>query len=88
MPKGGSFLPVHSGLSMDVKSVSHVYKESQGHTRTFKDIIRAPLQGDHTVQITVQAKVQREQKWTRTSAIFVRAAEIGTILLLIPLGHS
>jgi hypothetical protein len=28
MPHGGSFLPVHFGLSMDVKSVSHLYKES------------------------------------------------------------
>jgi hypothetical protein len=28
MPQGGSFLPVHSGLGMDVKRVSHVYKES------------------------------------------------------------
>jgi hypothetical protein len=29
MPQGGSFLPVHSGLGMDVKSVSHLYKESR-----------------------------------------------------------
>jgi hypothetical protein len=36
MTKGGSFLPVHSGLSMDVKSVSHLYKESQS-----LDIVRA-----------------------------------------------
>jgi hypothetical protein len=28
MPQGGSILPVHSGLSMDVMSVSHLYKES------------------------------------------------------------
>jgi hypothetical protein len=36
---------------------------------------------DHTVQITVQAIVQRKQKWTRKSAINVHAAEIaGTIL--------
>jgi hypothetical protein len=25
MPQSGSFLPVHSGLGMDVKSVSHLY---------------------------------------------------------------
>jgi hypothetical protein len=61
---------------MDVKSVSHLYKES----RSLK-IVRALIQGDHTVQTTVQAKVQHEQKWTRKSAISVRAAEIaGTIL--------
>jgi hypothetical protein len=36
MPQGGSFLPVHSGLSMDVKNVSHLYKESQS-----LDIVRA-----------------------------------------------
>jgi hypothetical protein len=36
---------------------------------------------DHTVQITVQAKVQHEHKWTRKSAISVCAAKIvGTIL--------
>jgi hypothetical protein len=36
---------------------------------------------DHTVQTTVQAKVQREKMWTRKSAISVRAAKIsGTIL--------
>ena len=76
MPQGGSFLPVHSGLGMDVKSVSHLYKESRS-----LDIVRALIRGDHTVQTTVQAKVQREQKWTRKSAISVRAAEIaGTIL--------
>jgi hypothetical protein len=35
---------------------------------------------DHTVP-RLQAKVQREQKWTRNSAIFVRASKIaGTIL--------
>jgi hypothetical protein len=28
MPQGGSFLPVHSGLGMDVKSVSHLYKKN------------------------------------------------------------
>jgi hypothetical protein len=44
MPQGGSFLPVHSGLGMDVKSVSHLYKESQS-----LDIVRALIQGDHTV---------------------------------------
>jgi hypothetical protein len=33
-PKGGSFLPVHSGLSMDVKSVSHLYKESRAEPWT------------------------------------------------------
>jgi hypothetical protein len=76
MPQGGFFLPVHSRLGMDVKSVSHLYKESQS-----LDIVRALIQGDHTVQTTVQAKVQHEQKWTRKSAISVRAAEIvGTIL--------
>jgi hypothetical protein len=39
------------------------------------------IRGDHTVQTTVQAKVQPEQKWMRKSAVSVRAAEIaGTIL--------
>jgi hypothetical protein len=38
MPQGGCFLPVHSGLGMDVKSVSHLYKESQS-----LDIVRAPI---------------------------------------------
>jgi hypothetical protein len=28
MPQSGSFLPLHSGLGMDLKSVSHLYKES------------------------------------------------------------
>jgi hypothetical protein len=61
---------------MDVKSVSYLYKESRS-----LDIVRALIQGDHTVQTTVQAKVQRERNWTRKSAISVRAAEIaGTIL--------
>jgi hypothetical protein len=68
MPHGGSFLPVHSGLGMDVESRS-------------LDIVRALIRGDHTVQTTVQAKVQREQRWSRKSAISVHAAEIaGTIL--------
>jgi hypothetical protein len=44
------------------------------------DIVRVLIRGDHNVQTTVQAKVQREQKWTRKSAISVRAAKIaGTI---------
>jgi hypothetical protein len=69
-------LPVHSELGMDVKSVSHLYKESRS-----LDIVRALIRGDHTVQTTVQAKVQREQRWMRKSAISVRSAEIaGTIL--------
>jgi hypothetical protein len=29
MPHRGSFLPIHSGLGMDVKIVSHLYKESR-----------------------------------------------------------
>jgi hypothetical protein len=37
---------------MDVKSVSHLYKESQS-----LDISRALIQEDHTVLTTVQAKV-------------------------------
>jgi hypothetical protein len=46
------------------------------------DIVRALIQGNHTVQTKVQAKVQHEQKWTRKSAISVLAAKIaGTILL-------
>jgi hypothetical protein len=76
IPQGGSFLPVHSGLGMDVKNVSHLYMESRS-----LDIIKALIRGDDTVQTTVQAKVQREQKWTRMSAISVRAAKIaGTTL--------
>jgi hypothetical protein len=74
MPQGGSPLLVHSGLGTDAKSV-YLYKESQS-----PDTARAPILGDHTVQTTVQAKVQREQKWIRRSAISVRAAETaGTI---------
>jgi hypothetical protein len=58
-------------LGMDVKSVSHLSL----------DIVRELIRGDHTVQTTVQAKVQREQKSKRKSAISLRAAEIaGTIL--------
>jgi hypothetical protein len=71
MPQGGSFLPVHSGLGMDVKSVSHLYKESRS-----LDIVRALIRGDHTVQTTVQAKVQHEQKWTKKLAISVRTTKI------------
>jgi hypothetical protein len=40
MPIGGSFLPVHSGLGMDVKSVSHLYKEGRS-----LDIVRALVPG-------------------------------------------
>jgi hypothetical protein len=65
-----------SGFGMDVKSGSHLYKESRP-----LDIVRALMRGDITVQTTVRAKVQREQEWTRKSAISVCAAEIvGTIL--------
>jgi hypothetical protein len=65
-----------SGLGMDVKSVPHLCKESRS-----LDIVRVLIWGDHTVQTTVQAKVQSEQKWTRKSAISVRATKIaGTIL--------
>jgi hypothetical protein len=61
---------------MDVKSVSYLYKLSRS-----LDIVRTLIQGDYTAQTTVQAKIQCEQKWTRKSAISVRAAEIaGTIL--------
>jgi hypothetical protein len=70
MSQSGFFLPVHSGLGMDMKSVSHLYKESWSLVR-----------GDNTVQTTVRAKVQCGQEWTRKSAISVCAAEIaGTIL--------
>jgi hypothetical protein len=71
MTQGGSFLPVHFGLGMDVKSVSHLYKESQS-----LDIVRALIRGDHTIQTTVQAKFQHEQKRTRKSAISVCTAKI------------
>jgi hypothetical protein len=71
MPQSGSFLPVHSGLGVDVKSISHLYKESRS-----LDIVRALVRGDNTVQTTVQAKVQRKQEWSRKSATSVRAAEI------------
>jgi hypothetical protein len=36
---------------------------------------------DHTTQTTVQAKVQREQRWTKKSAISVRAAKIAATIL-------
>jgi hypothetical protein len=52
IPQRDYFLPVYPGLSMDAKSVSHLYKESQS-----LDIVRALIRGDHTVQTTVQAKV-------------------------------
>jgi hypothetical protein len=52
MPQGGYFLPVHSGLGMDVKSVSHLYKKCQS-----LDIVRAMIRGNHTVETVVQAKV-------------------------------
>jgi hypothetical protein len=64
MPQSGSFLIVHSGLGMDVKSVFHLCKESRS-----LDIVRALMRGDKTVQTTVRATVQSEQEWTRKSAI-------------------
>jgi hypothetical protein len=70
MPQS-SFLPVHSGLVMNVKSVSQFYKESRS-----LDIVMALVRGDNTVQTTVRAKVQREQECTRKYAISVCAAEI------------
>jgi hypothetical protein len=76
MTQSGSFLPVHSGLSMDVKSVLYLYKESQS-----LDIVRALVRGDNTVQSTVRAKVQHEQEWTRKSAISVCAAKIRETVL-------
>jgi hypothetical protein len=76
MPQSGSFLPVHSGLAMDVKSVSHLYKESRS-----LDIVWVLVRGNNIVQTTVQAKVQGEQKWTRKSAISVCAAEIAETIL-------
>jgi hypothetical protein len=76
MPQSGSFLSVHSGLGMDLKSVSNVYKESWS-----LDIVWALVRGGNTVQTTVQAKVQREHGWTRKSAISVRAADIAEIVL-------
>jgi hypothetical protein len=36
MPQGDYFLPMYSGLGMDVKSVYHLYRESQS-----LDIVRA-----------------------------------------------
>jgi hypothetical protein len=47
MPQGGSFLPVYSGLGMDVKSVSYLYEESRS-----LDIVRELIREDHTVQTT------------------------------------
>jgi hypothetical protein len=76
MPQSGSFLPVHSGLGMDVKNVSHLYKKSRS-----RDTVRALVRGDNTVWTTVQAKVQREQGWTRKSAISVHAAKIAETVL-------
>jgi hypothetical protein len=61
---------------MDVKSVSHLYKESRS-----LDIVRTQVQAENTVQTTVQAKVQREQEWTRKSAISVCAAKISETIL-------
>jgi hypothetical protein len=69
-------LPVHSGLVMDVKSVSHLYKESWS-----LDIVRALVRGDNTVQTKVRAKVQREQEWTRKSAISACASQIAETIL-------
>jgi hypothetical protein len=77
MPQNGFFLPVHSGHSINVKSVSHLYNYKESRSL---DNVKALTRGDHTVQ-TVKVKIQREQKWTRKSAISIRAAEIaGTIL--------
>jgi hypothetical protein len=44
------------------------------------------LLGDHTVQTTVQAKVQREQKWLRLLGPFFhpRNLQLATLLLLNP----
>jgi hypothetical protein len=60
---------------MDVKSVS-LYNESRS-----LDIVRTLVRRDNTDQTTVQAKVHREQGWTRKSAISVHAAEIAETVL-------
>jgi hypothetical protein len=54
MPQSGSFLPVHFGLSMDVKSVSHLYKESRS-----LDIVRALVRGDNRLQCEPRFSVSR-----------------------------
>jgi hypothetical protein len=63
-------------IGMDVKSVCHLFKESQS-----LDIVRAMIREDHTVETTAQTKIQHEQKWTRKSAISLHAAEIAGIIL-------
>jgi hypothetical protein len=55
MPKSGSFLPVHSGLCMDVKSVSHFYKESRS-----VDIVREHCSDYSASQGSVSARVGQE----------------------------
>jgi hypothetical protein len=63
--------------SVWMQRVSLIYTRRAGSL----DIVRALIRGDHTVQTTVQAKVQHQQKWMRKFAISVCAAEIaGTIL--------
>jgi hypothetical protein len=56
----------------------------------FEEDVRAPTQGGHTVERTVQAKVQPKQKWTTKSAISVRAGEIAWTMLStteLPIGN-
>jgi hypothetical protein len=90
MPRSGSFLPVYSGLGMDVKSVSHLYKESRS-----LDIVRALIRGDDTVQTTLQAKVQHEHGRENLPSLSVpprllgsfchqRNLQLATLLLLNP----
>jgi hypothetical protein len=88
MPQSGCFLPMHSGHGLDVKSVSHLYKESRS-----LDTIRALTRGDHTIQTTVSRNGQENLPLLsappRLLGPFCPPWNLQSVMLLFfnPLGH-
>ena len=63
IPKSGTNIIIHSPRTLNIPSISQLYKESHALTHT-----STRLKGDRTVNNIIDKKIAREQEWTRKSS--------------------
>ncbi len=70
MPPSGTRAVIHSPEALNIKSISHLYKEAHATSHA-----SSRLKADKTVNLALDCKVQRETKWVRKGSVAVYCEE-------------
>ncbi len=64
MPQSGTRAVIHASEALNIKSVSHIYKEAHAVSHT-----SSRLKADQTVNVALDSRIARESAWVRKGSV-------------------